>query len=148
MLLKKIDYLPFLESCWLEHLRPKTDNAPTVISTFAGCGGSSLGYSMAGFRELLANEWDDNACETFSLNFPDKPSSTQIKSHLNWHYAVARQLTETEAGLIGSFPEEFKWVGKTQDYKQRIGNPVPPLFMRSIAKHIRTNILDKLVKNE
>ena len=29
-------------------------NAPTVISTFAGCGGSSLGYHMAGFRELLA----------------------------------------------------------------------------------------------
>jgi len=44
---------------------------PTVISTFAGCGGSSLGYQMAGFRELLAVEWDDNAVETFKLNFPD-----------------------------------------------------------------------------
>src|SRR3990172_7555092 len=59
--LKKIDYLPFLESCWQEHLKPRAENAPTVISTFAGCGGSSLGYSMAGFRELLAIEWDDNA---------------------------------------------------------------------------------------
>jgi len=46
---------------------------PTVISTFAGCGGSSLGYKMAGFRELLAVEWDDNAVETFKLNFPDVP---------------------------------------------------------------------------
>lgn len=46
---------------------------PTVISTFAGCGGSSLGYQMAGFRELLAVEWDDNAVETFRLNFPDVP---------------------------------------------------------------------------
>ena len=73
MPLKKIDYLPFLESCWQEHLQPKPDNAPTVISTFAGCGGSSLGYSMAGFRELLAIEWDDNAVETFKLNFPDVP---------------------------------------------------------------------------
>jgi len=45
----------------------------TVISTFAGCGGSSLGYSMAGFHELLAIEWDDNAVETFKLNFPDVP---------------------------------------------------------------------------
>jgi len=42
---------------------------PTVISTFAGCGGSSLGYQLAGFRELLAVEWDDNAVETFKLNF-------------------------------------------------------------------------------
>ena len=73
MPLKKIDYLPFLESCWQEHLQPKPDNAPTLISTFAGCGGSSLGYSMAGFRELLAVEWDDNAVETFKLNFPDVP---------------------------------------------------------------------------
>jgi len=71
--LKKIDYIPFLESCWNEHLQPKPDNAPTVISTFAGCGGSSLGYSMAGFRELLAVEWDNNAVETFKLNFPDVP---------------------------------------------------------------------------
>jgi len=46
---------------------------PIVISTFAGCGGSSLGYQLAGFRELLAVEWDDNAVETFRLNFPDVP---------------------------------------------------------------------------
>ena len=48
-------------------------NAPTVISTFAGCGGSSLGYRLAGFRELLAVEWDQNAVDTFRLNFPGVP---------------------------------------------------------------------------
>jgi DNA (cytosine-5)-methyltransferase 1 len=46
---------------------------PTVISTFAGCGGSSLGYHLAGFKELLAVEWDNNAVETFRLNFPGVP---------------------------------------------------------------------------
>jgi len=46
---------------------------PTVISTFAGCGGSSLGYQMAGFDERLAVEWDDNAVATFKANFPDVP---------------------------------------------------------------------------
>jgi DNA (cytosine-5)-methyltransferase 1 len=45
----------------------------TVISTFAGCGGSSLGYKLAGFKELLAIEWDNNAVEIFKLNFPDVP---------------------------------------------------------------------------
>lgn len=50
-----------------------SDKAPTVISSFAGCGGSSLGYQMAGFRELLAIEWDDNAIATFRLNFPKVP---------------------------------------------------------------------------
>lgn len=45
----------------------------TVISTFAGCGGSSLGYKWAGFKELLAIEWEDHAVETFKLNFPEVP---------------------------------------------------------------------------
>ena len=65
------DYPAFLNACWQEHLAPRAADAPTVISTFAGAGGSSLGYSMAGFRELLAVEWDDNAVATFQLNFPD-----------------------------------------------------------------------------
>jgi DNA (cytosine-5)-methyltransferase 1 len=45
----------------------------TVVSTFAGCGGSSLGYRLAGYNELLAVEWDDKAAETFRLNFSDVP---------------------------------------------------------------------------
>jgi len=50
--------------------RPADINGePTVISLFAGCGGSSLGYKMAGYKELLAVEWDDNAIQTFKLNF-------------------------------------------------------------------------------
>jgi len=70
---KIADYPAHLEACWQEHLAPRAEDAPTVLSTFAGCGGSSLGYSMAGFRELLAVEWDDNAVATFKLNFPDVP---------------------------------------------------------------------------
>ena len=66
-------YLDILNDAWAQHLAPRAVDAPTVISTFAGCGGSSLGYSMAGFRELLAVEWDQNAVDTFRLNFPDVP---------------------------------------------------------------------------
>ena len=50
-----------------------TNSKPTVISTFAGCGGSSLGYKMAGFKELLAVELDDHAVKIFGLNFPEVP---------------------------------------------------------------------------
>ncbi len=66
-----MNYLEILESAWQDHLKSKEPDAPTVISLFAGGGGSSLGYSMAGYRELLAVEWNDNAVETFKLNFPD-----------------------------------------------------------------------------
>ena len=41
----------------------------TVISLFAGGGGSSLGYKMAGFKELLAVEYDNNAIETLKANY-------------------------------------------------------------------------------
>lgn len=68
-----IPYIDILNEAWDQHLAPRPANAPTVISTFAGCGGSSLGYSMAGFRELLAVEWDDHAVATFRSNFPGIP---------------------------------------------------------------------------
>lgn len=67
------DYVAALEAAWAAHLAPRAPDAPTVVSLFAGCGGSSLGYSMAGYRELLAVEWDDNAVATFRLNFPSVP---------------------------------------------------------------------------
>jgi len=57
----------------MPQMRVQVVSAPTVISTFAGCGGSSLGYKLAGFHELLAVEWDDNAVATFKLNFPGVP---------------------------------------------------------------------------
>ena len=47
---------------------------PTVISTFAGCGGSSLGYKWAGFKELLAIDFEKNAVDTFKLNFKEVPA--------------------------------------------------------------------------
>jgi DNA (cytosine-5)-methyltransferase 1 len=45
----------------------------TVISTFSGCGGSSLGYKMAGGKVLLAVEFDSHAVRTYRENFPDTP---------------------------------------------------------------------------
>ncbi|MEK7727559.1 MAG: DNA cytosine methyltransferase [candidate division KSB1 bacterium] len=68
-----MNYNDTLHQAWQAHLAAKSPHAPTVISTFAGCGGSSLGYSMAGFRELLAVEWDEHAVRTFKKNFPHVP---------------------------------------------------------------------------
>jgi DNA (cytosine-5)-methyltransferase 1 len=56
-----------------------TSGKPTVISTFAGTGGSSLGYHWAGFKELLAIDFDAHAVQCFKLNFPDVPV---------WHRSV------------------------------------------------------------
>lgn len=45
----------------------------TYLSTFAGCGGSSLGYKWAGGHGVAAVEFDHNAAETYRLNFPGVP---------------------------------------------------------------------------
>lgn len=45
-------------------------NGYTVASTFSGCGGSTLGYRLAGFRVAWANEFVPAARETYAANFP------------------------------------------------------------------------------
>jgi DNA (cytosine-5)-methyltransferase 1 len=43
-------------------------NGFTAASTFSGCGGSSLGYRMAGFRVAWASEFVPAAAETYRAN--------------------------------------------------------------------------------
>ena len=69
----KNKYRQILDNLWEAHCAPRTSNAPTVISLFAGIGGSSLGYSAAGYRELCAVEWDKIAAKTFMENFRNVP---------------------------------------------------------------------------
>ena len=68
-----MNYADLLRQYWQDAQAERAPDAPTVISTFAGGGGSSTGYHMAGYRELLAVEWDDHACETLRLNYPKLP---------------------------------------------------------------------------
>ena len=44
---------------------------PTVIDLFAGVGGLSLGFEMAGFEVALANEFDPSIAEAYKKNRPD-----------------------------------------------------------------------------
>lgn len=46
-------------------------NGFNAISTFSGCGGSSLGYKLAGFKVLWASEFIPAAQDTYRANHPD-----------------------------------------------------------------------------
>lgn len=46
-------------------------NGYNVASLFSGCGGSSLGYKMAGFKVVYANEFVPAAQDTYRANHPD-----------------------------------------------------------------------------
>lgn len=43
-------------------------NGLTVASTFSGCGGSSLGYRLAGYRVVYASEFVEAARDTYRAN--------------------------------------------------------------------------------
>ncbi|MCH9758048.1 MAG: DNA cytosine methyltransferase [Proteobacteria bacterium] len=56
-----------------------------LVSLFTGAGGLDLGFEMAGFQVVWANEFDKAIWKTFEHNFPhtklDKRSITKIHSH-------------------------------------------------------------------
>ena len=58
---------------WRESLdTPLPGRGPTVVELFAGCGGMALGFKRAGFRTVLANEWDAAACDSLRKNITER----------------------------------------------------------------------------
>lgn len=99
----------------------------TVVSTFAGGGGSSLGYKLAGGQILLVNEFVPEAVKTYQTNFPDTPIDPND----------IRQITEkNKSGVI----DWFRSYGiDTQDLDILDGSP--PCATFSMAS--RTAGVDK-----
>lgn len=52
-------------------IRAVEPNGYTLVSTFSGCGGSSTGFRMEGFRSVYANEFVHAAAEAYRANWPD-----------------------------------------------------------------------------
>ena len=73
----------------------------------------------------------------------DRPSCTIIKQEVGAsgiiHPSRTRYLSTGELRRIGSFPDAFRFTDRKHAV-ERIGNSVPPLLMRSIARHVRTLI--------
>lgn len=61
----------------MEEIRAIPWNGYSVVSTFSGCGGSCLGFEMAGYRVLWANEFVPAAQEVYRLNHPGVILDTQ-----------------------------------------------------------------------
>jgi DNA (cytosine-5)-methyltransferase 1 len=79
---------------------------------------------------------------------PDRPSPTIChrtrglqNDDIYWREDESlRQVSIAERKLIGSFPESFRFACGPDIASQLMGNSVPPLFMRAIARHVRTLI--------
>lgn len=58
---------------------------PRVLDLFAGCGGISLGFDRAGFKNVAAVEFDAHAARSHALNFHKTLSPDQFEKHAQAH---------------------------------------------------------------
>ena len=65
------NFSPLLGALGENYLWNKEDMSYTVVDVFAGAGGFSLGFELAGAKIAGAVELDNWACETFKANHPD-----------------------------------------------------------------------------
>lgn len=132
-------------------------NGRTVISIFSGCGGSSLGYKMAGFKELLAIDFDKNSVETFKLNFPEIPVwQKDIKDVMGNEILEYYNLKVGELDVLDGSPpcQGFSMAGSKRvdddrndlfkEFVRLIGELKPKVFlMENVTGQIKGNMKGK-----
>lgn len=105
------------ESIWDEEKECISRRQFTSVELFAGAGGLALGMSQAGFRHLLLNEFDTDACDTLRMNRPDW-YIVQDDVH-NVNFTGLRGQVDM---LTGGFPcQAFSYAGKQGGFNDTRG---------------------------
>lgn len=94
-------------------------NGFRVASTFSGCGGSCLGYRIAGFRVVWASEFIPAAVETYRANHPETVLDTRdIRKVLPEDVLKASGLSVGELDLFDGSPPcaSFSTAGKREKH--------------------------------
>lgn len=107
-------------------INPTTSCLFTVISTFAGCGGSSLGYKWAGGKVLAAIEWDENAVATYRLNHQGTPVLHRDIATITAEELL--ELTGLKPGELDIFDGSPPCQGFSTAGKRQIDDPRNSLF--------------------
>ena len=59
------------------------------------------------------------------------------------HPTELRTLSVREAARIQSFPDDFIFIGNQQDTYMQVGNAVPPIMAKAIAKSVHKGLKGK-----
>jgi DNA (cytosine-5)-methyltransferase 1 len=89
----------------------------SVISTFAGGGGSSTGYRLAGGKILCVNEFVEAAVETYKANYPNTPVLVEDIKKLNGEdFLKAAGIQKGELDILDGSPpcSAFSVAGKRE----------------------------------
>lgn len=91
-----------------------TPNGYQVVSTFSGCGGSSLGYRMAGFTVLAASEFVPAAAEVYRMNSRAVVDTRDIRSVNGVEWMDSLGLAPGELDVLDGSPPcaSFSLAGK------------------------------------
>lgn len=110
---KKQDKPPYAVPS-MDSIRKATTNGFKVVSTFSGCGGSCLGYRMAGFEVVWANEFMPHAQASYKANHDSHLDTRDIKTVEVADIFKATGLAEGELDLFDGSPpcQAFSTAGK------------------------------------
>ena len=89
----------------------------TVISTFAGGGGSSTGYRLSGGKILCVNEFVQSAVDTYGANYPNTPIlDDDIKKLTGEDFLRVAQIQKGELDILDGSPpcSAFSVAGKRE----------------------------------
>ncbi len=75
-----------------------SNGMPNIVSLFSGCGGLDLGFEMAGFHVMWANEFDKDIWATYRYNHKDTVLDTRSVTEID-----ASEIPDCE-GIIGGPP--------------------------------------------
>lgn len=129
----------------ISELRESTENGNhkfTVVSTFAGGGGSSIGYRMAGGKVLAINEFIPEAVNTYTANWPStKVLSNDVRDITAQDILSICDIREGELDIFDGSPpcsafstagKRDKGWGKTKKYSDSSQENVEDLFFEYI----------------
>lgn len=120
-LLEEIKSVPevaaMLSTSWDEETKTIPSYNYTSAELFAGGGGLALGMEKAGFKHLLLNEFDHNACETLRAN---RPQWNVIEGDI--HDIDFTPFKGKIDFLSGGFPcQAFSYAGKRLGFEETRG---------------------------
>ena len=83
------------------------------------------------------------------LNY-DEPSGTvvNVRKSMWIHPTLDRAISVREAARLQTFPDSFVFCGTKDKQYQQVGNAVPPIMAKSIAKKLAKTLANGLVKGE
>jgi len=109
--------------------RASAEKKFSVISCFAGGGGSSTGYRLAGGDILLVNEFVEEAIASYKQNYPDTPVLVDdIKKYSSQDFLDMAKVEERNLDILDGSPpcsafsvagkREKGWAGYQEDTRK------------------------------